>query len=150
MYKGGKLDYPIAMREKESRRIVPVSYAAIAVLALVFAFEAAVMGGLLEIRSSTVARIAPWAYGPFLKLVGEHPDVQTWRTAPAPPAPGAEASGAAVVAGIDPSLLSVEIDPAAPATNILLETIVPVQAAPERSESAAGEQSPDEDAVPVG
>jgi len=56
------------MSKKESRRRVPVSAIAIAVFVLLVVFEVLVIGGALEIKSSTVARIAPWAYEPFLRL----------------------------------------------------------------------------------
>jgi len=45
----------------------------IAVLA-VGVFEVAVMCGVLELRAQTVAKYAPWAYEPFLRLIGEHPE----------------------------------------------------------------------------
>ncbi len=37
-------------------------------------FEALVISGAVETKASTIAKVAPWAYEPFLKLVGEHPD----------------------------------------------------------------------------
>jgi len=67
------------MSKKESRRRVPVSAIAIAVFVLLVVFEVLVIGGALEIKSSTVARIAPWAYEPFLRLVGEHPESDTMK-----------------------------------------------------------------------
>jgi len=62
------------MSKIKSRRIVPVSAVAMAAFALLVVFEALVIGGALEVKASVVAKLAPWAYEPFLKLVGEHPD----------------------------------------------------------------------------
>jgi len=71
-----------------------------------------VIAGALEIKSSTVARIAPWAYEPFLKLVGEHPESDTMkesvqdRTAQG----GAVPSGMAAVAGFNSEDLTIDLD----------------------------------------
>ncbi len=62
------------MRKKESRRRVPVSVVAMAAIALLFVLEGLVIGGAFGVKAATVARIAPWAYEPFLRLVGEHPE----------------------------------------------------------------------------
>jgi hypothetical protein len=72
------------MKSKESRRLVPVAFVAVVTFAVVFVCEALVIGGVFEMRSSTVAKVAPWAYEPFLRLVGEHPD-SNWQ---GPPSPG--------------------------------------------------------------
>lgn len=62
------------MDKRNTRRINPVAhFATLAVTALVV-FEVLVMAGALELKAQTVAKYAPWAYEPFLKLVGEHPD----------------------------------------------------------------------------
>ena len=47
--------------------------AGIAVLILIF-FEALVIGGVFELQAPAVAKYAPWAYEPFLRIVGEHPE----------------------------------------------------------------------------
>lgn len=62
------------MKNRESRRIVPVSVITLVVLAVLVVFEALIIIGALEVRTSTIAKVAPWAYEPFLRLVGEHPD----------------------------------------------------------------------------
>ncbi|VGO22980.1 hypothetical protein [Pontiella sulfatireligans] len=53
---------------------MPAAYVATALVVALFIFEAAVIGGIVELKASTVGRFAPWAYEPYLKLVGEHPD----------------------------------------------------------------------------
>lgn len=62
------------MKNKESRRIVPMSMAALVVTVLLVLFEGLTLGHALEVDASVIARIAPWAYEPFLRVVGEHPD----------------------------------------------------------------------------
>jgi hypothetical protein len=100
------------MSKKESRRIVPVSTLAIAAFALLVVFEGLVIGGVFEVKASTVARIAPWAYEPFLRLVGEHPESKTRNESV-----GGEKeedagvpSGMASVAGFNPDDLVIELD----------------------------------------
>ncbi len=69
------------MKSIETRRISRIAhFTMIAVGALVL-FEAAMLGGIVDLRSSWVARHAPWAYEPFLRLVGEHPD-SPWAVRP--------------------------------------------------------------------
>jgi hypothetical protein len=67
------------MNKKESRRIVPLSGFAFAALAVLIVFQVLVIGGVFKLEASTVARIAPWAYEPFLRLVGEHPESETMK-----------------------------------------------------------------------
>jgi len=100
------------MSKKESRRRVPVSAIAIAVFVLLVVFEVLVIGGALEIKSSTVARIAPWAYEPFLRLVGEHPESDTMKeSAQDRTAQGGDTpSGMAAVAGFNPDGLIIDLD----------------------------------------
>ncbi|NLX24943.1 MAG: hypothetical protein GXY61_03140 [Lentisphaerae bacterium] len=62
------------MKNGETRRIVPESIAAWAVMAILFSFELSVLLGGLEIKGTDVARVAPWAYSLYSRLVGEHPD----------------------------------------------------------------------------
>lgn len=100
------------MSKKESRRIVPVSAVAIAVFAVLVIFEALVIGGVFEVKAATVARIAPWAYEPFLRLVGEHPGSKTLkRSVRGWKEDGAGApSGMASVAGFNSEGLIVDLD----------------------------------------
>ncbi len=62
------------MNKLETRRITPVATIAAFVVVVVLGLELLVVSGVLELRAGTVAKYAPWAYEPFLKLVGEHPD----------------------------------------------------------------------------
>ena len=62
------------MKIKESRRIVPISMVTLVALGVLFVFEMMVMLGAVNLKASFVAKVAPWAYEPFLRLVGEHPD----------------------------------------------------------------------------
>ena len=67
------------MAKLETRRINPIAHVTLVVVTLVVVFELLMIGGILELKSATVAKYAPWAYEPFLKLVGEHPDsVARW------------------------------------------------------------------------
>ncbi|MBN2163432.1 MAG: hypothetical protein JXR25_00980 [Pontiellaceae bacterium] len=91
------------MSRKIPSRVVPISVIAIALLAMLILCEILIMGGFLEVRASTVARIAPWATESFLKLVGDHPD-SPWRIRKnAPDAPGPSTMD--VIAGFDPNAL---------------------------------------------
>jgi hypothetical protein len=100
------------MSNKESRRIVPVSAFAIAAFAVLVVFEVLVIGGVLELKASTVARIAPWAYEPFLRLVGEHPESAMLRETnrSREETRTNKASGISSVAGFNPDALTLELD----------------------------------------
>jgi len=50
-------------------------------VAVLVVCEVLVVCGALEVRASLVAKVAPWAYEPFLRLVGEHPDQMAPNTA---------------------------------------------------------------------
>ena len=105
------LDSLSVMSKKESRRIVPVSAVAIAAVALLVVFEGLVIGGVFEVKASMVARIAPWAYEPFLRLVGEHPESKT-RNESVGGEKADEAgapSGMASVAGFNPDGLVIDL-----------------------------------------
>jgi len=60
--------------KSESRRTVPISAITLLAIVALLSFEGLVIGGAFEVRAATIARMAPWAYEPFLRLVGEHPD----------------------------------------------------------------------------
>lgn len=62
------------MGKINTRRVNPVSHVAALAVTVLVVFEVLVMVGALELKAQTVAKYAPWAYEPFLKLVGEHPD----------------------------------------------------------------------------
>ena len=99
-----------SMNKKESRRIVPLSVVAIAAFAVLIVCQVLVIGGVFELKASTVARIAPWAYEPFLRLVGEHPESQTLKDSAGEQAgQGTDAlSGMASIAGLDPDGVSID------------------------------------------
>ena len=102
----------LPMSKKESRRIVPLSAVAIAVFVMLVVFEVLVIGGAFGVKASTVARIAPWAYEPFLRLVGEHPESESMknmvrdRNEDGTGTP----SGMASVAGFNPDGLVIDLD----------------------------------------
>lgn len=56
----------------ETRRINPIARVTFVAVMVLFVFEALVIFGLFELKAQTVAKYAPWAYEPFLHLVGEH------------------------------------------------------------------------------
>ena len=100
------------MSKKESRRIVPLAVVAIAGFVVLVAFEVLIIGGAVGIKSSTVARIAPWAYEPFLRLVGEHPESAALRGSVGDQKEEGTGvpSGMASVAGFNPDALVIELD----------------------------------------
>ena len=100
------------MSKKESRRRVAVSTIAMAAIALLVVFEVLVIGGGFGIKAATVARIAPWAYEPFLWLVGEHPESKGLKESVGnQKEDGAGASsGMASVAGFNPDELIIDLD----------------------------------------
>lgn len=65
------------MKNHDSRRRVLVSKIAAFVMGITFVLEGMIIFGALQVDSATIARVAPWAYEPFLKLVGEHPSSQS-------------------------------------------------------------------------
>ena len=62
------------MEKLEKRRINPIAHVATLAVLILLIFEGLMIGGVFELRSRTVAKYTPWAYEPFLRLVGEHPD----------------------------------------------------------------------------
>ena len=123
------------MDKRETRRVNPVAQIAFFAVAILVVFEALVIGGVLELKAQTVAKYAPWAHEPFLRLVGEHPDSPRFRE----PKP-VESPVAA------PSVMPapVETNTAAAVTNVVLEPIVPV------SEPTNPPPAKREEVVPVG
>ena len=100
------------MSKKVSRRTVPLSAVAIVAFVTLVGFEVLVIGGAFGVKASTVARIAPWAYEPFLRLVGEHPDSEMLKeSVRGRKEEGAGApSGMAGVAGFNPDGLIIDLD----------------------------------------
>ena len=132
------------MKIKESRRIVPISVVTLVALAVLFVFEAMVMLGAVNLKASLVAKVAPWAYEPFLRLVGEHPDSYSRRNgAGADDDSGADDSGSDALFSSD--LISVDTNavPAEAGDADLPET------GPAETEEERGPEPSDDD-VPVG
>ncbi len=114
------------MDKQETRRVNPVAQIAFLAVAILVVFEALVIGGVLELKAQTVAKYAPWAHEPFLRLVGEHPDSAPRRVAAKQPRETEPAD--LTVTGLAPSAMPVpmETNDAASATNVVLEPTVPV------------------------
>ncbi len=121
------------MNELETRRINPISRFAMLGVAILVVFEVLVICGVLELKANTVAKYAPWAYEPFIKLVGEHPDSSPrWAMIEEKKEPATE-SEEANVTGLEPSAipLLVETNAVALSTNVVLEATTPQDADPE-------------------
>lgn len=128
------------MKDLETRRIVPMSVLAIVVFIVLGVFELLIIGGVLELNAATVKRVAPWAYEPFLKLVGEHPDLNMEAAAPQEEGKGrsGEISAIGSVAGFGTEEISVGVD-----TNFTKPVDVPLEPVTVPSEST-------EEVAPVG
>ena len=103
------------MKPLGTRRIVPVSAITIVAFSVLGVFELIVISGGLQLKASTVKKVAPWFHGTFIRLVGEHPDTRPeWsvakRQAEEVTAKPDSASAMATVAGFSPGELSVEIE----------------------------------------
>ena len=118
------------MAKLETHRINPIAHITLVAVIILIIFEVLVMGGVLELKSQAVAKYAPWAYEPFLKLVGEHPDsASRWATVEEADesdpiilsevnAKGLEASAIPVLVSTNEMVLE---------ANILLEASVPLE-----------------------
>ncbi len=138
------------MKDRETRRTSPLAKITLALVVVVVFLEAFVIFGGLELRAQTVEKYAPWAYEPFLKLVGEHPGSKPrWL---AEQEASAEEPAVANVAGLAPEAIPQLLETNAPAaTNQLIEPTVPqeteaVPVLPPTNSPAAAE----EEVVPVG
>lgn len=124
------------MDKRETRRVNPIAQIAFFAVAILVVFEALVIGGVLELKAQTVAKHAPWAYEPFLRVVGEHPD-SAWFREPQTVESPAE--------GFSLSALPMETNaPESAATNLVIEPTTPV------SVSTNPPPSKREEIVPVG
>ncbi len=61
------------MKSIETRRISRVAQLAAVLVGILFLFEIVMLCGIVDLKSDWVAKNAPWAYEPFLRLTGEHP-----------------------------------------------------------------------------
>ena len=122
------------MDKQAARRVNPIAHFTLVAVLILLVFEGLIIFGALELRSRTVAKYAPWAYEPFLRLVGEHPESAP-RWAVVEESKGDKAVEATVtgVAGLEPSAIPVliETDEAMLATNVILEATVPLEVEPE-------------------
>ena len=145
------------MSKKESRRIVPLSAVAIAAFIMLVVFEVLIIGGVVGVKASAVARIAPWAYEPFLRLVGEHPESATSKESAGNQKEDEtnRSSGLASVAGFNPDALVIELDvPPEEGGDVVPEAIRPdgglSNAVPTGSSITNSVPERLEDVVPVG
>ncbi len=134
------------MKNRESRRIVPASMIAIAVFTLLAVLEVSVICGVMQVNAAAIAKVAPWAYEPFLKLVGEHPD--SYRQRGSTESSGEQAEEAAsldLLAGLGAEELLAE-------TNAVQEsTVTPVvEEEPAADPETAEPEAPPKKVVPVG
>jgi len=137
------------MKQVEQRRIVPMSYLTIIFFMIFGILQVVVIAGVLEIKSSTVKRIAPWAYEPFLRFMGEHPDSRP-RLDTGKKKKKKSSSGIAQVAGFTPDQLDISLDAATGMlqTNTVIDVTIPTPEQPE-IELSEPEEDPEGD-VPVG
>ena len=134
------------MDKVESRRVAPIGWVTTIVVLILFAFELLMMFGAIELRAATVAKYAPWAYEPFLKLVGEHPDsapVAVKQKSKKGPTKKSELLDIIDVTGISAEAIKVDldIDVPEPAERAVLEPVVEPEPEPAKDPK---------DVVPVG
>ncbi|MCK4564141.1 MAG: hypothetical protein KAU94_05675 [Verrucomicrobia bacterium] len=143
------------MAKLETRRINPIAHVTLVVVVIVIVFEVLVIFGLFELKAQTVAKYVPWAYEPFLKLVGEHPEsIPRWATVEEPEEAGPTEAVGANMTGLEPSAipLLVPTNEAALGSNVVLEASVPLETEPEPIPVAVPTNAPakPEEIVPVG
>ena len=112
------------MDKLETRRTNPVAHFALLAVAILVVFETLVICGAFELKAQTVEKYAPWAYEPFLRLVGEHPESAPRWVAVERPRKAKPAETA--VAGLASSALPLPVE-----TNLVLEATVPLEAEPD-------------------
>ena len=123
---------------------------------LLVVFEFLVIFGALELKAQTVAKYAPWAYEPFLRLVGEHPEsAPRWASIEETEEKESVEATVAGVTGLEPSAIPIliETDDAMLATNLILEATVPLEVEPEPTPVAIPTNRPayeSQENIPVG
>ena len=136
------------MAKLETHRINPIAHVTLLVVAIVIVFEVLVIFGLFELKAQTVAKYAPWAYEPFLKLIGEHPEsIPRWATVEEPEEADPAAAAEANATGLEPSAIPVLV------SNVVLEASVPLETEPEPIPGAVPTNAPaakPQETVPVG
>lgn len=144
------------MGRSETRRINPLANITIVAVLIVLVFECLVIFGALELKAQSVAKYAPWAYEPFLRLVGEHPDSPPrWAAVEEPEAVDSSATSLAAVTGLEPSVIPVliETNETLLSTNVVLEATTPAEVEPEPVPVLQPALKPEEkspEIVPVG
>ncbi len=121
------------MGKQETRRRNLIARITLALVLLLIGFEVLVIFGVLELRAQTVAKYAPWAYEPFLRFVGEHPEsTPHWATVEEPEDESVESTIVGVT-GLESSTIPVliETNEAVLATNLVLEATVPLEIDPD-------------------
>lgn len=115
---------------------------ATAAFVLLTVFEVLVLTDAIEVKASTVAKIAPWAYEPFLRFVGELPGTPPHAT-PSRGTAKKESTAMELMTGLSPKALTLDVE-----TNVVPETNeVPAQPT-ETSTNAPAKKS--QEVVPVG
>lgn len=145
------------MEKRETRRINPIAQITLTAVLVLVLFELLIIFGAMQLEARTVAKIAPWAYEPFLKLVGEHPEsTPRWAVVEETDESAAADSPVAGVAGLQPMAIPVLTETNAPAetnappdTDTGNETPSVPEAEPTAAPDKKPSQKPDE-AVPVG
>ena len=144
------------MDKQEKRRINPIAQITLTAVVVLVIFEFLVIFGALELKAQTVAKYAPWAYEPFLRLVGEHPEsTPRWASVEEPEEEDAIEATVAGVTGLEPSAIPVliETNETVLATNLILEATVPMEVESEPVPVAAPTNRPadkPQEIVPVG
>ena len=144
------------MDKQETRRINPIAHVTLVAVAVLVVFECLVICGAVELKAQTVAKYAPWAYEPFLRLVGEHPESPPrWASVEEPEEKDAVEATVAGVTGLEPSAIPVliETNESVLATNLILEATVPMEVESEPVPVAAPTNRPadkPQEIVPVG
>lgn len=144
------------MGKQETGRRNPIAHITLLFVVLLFIFEASVIAGIFELKAQTVAKYAPWAYEPYLRLIGEHPDsTPRWVTVEETEEEPAEEIAIANMTGLEPSAIPVlvETNEAVLATNLILEASVPLEVEPEPLPVIMPTNAPSgelEEAEPVG
>jgi hypothetical protein len=143
------------MSQQETRRRNPIAHITLVLVVLLILFEALVIFGVFELKAQTVAKYAPWAYEPFLRLAGEHPEsTPRWATVEEPEEDEEIDSATLGVTGLEASAIPVlvETNEAILATNLILEATVPLKVEPEPIPVATSTNAPaaPEETVPVG
>lgn len=136
------------MKNVQEHRVVPVAMVMTIIMSCIGLFEVVVVAGGLEIKSSTIKRIAPWAYAPFLRMVGEHPEQFKGTEADTKPKMSSSIAGLAKVAGFSADELDITLEGTEPVNlETILEPTVPV---PEIIEPTEVEPIDPADVEPVG